>query len=66
MALIAALLKETETKGTKGFFVTFLSLVIFQLGEGAGPVPLSGYAYERWGLLLKFFHCAKLRTVRNV
>ena len=30
------MLKETETEETVVFFVTFLSLVIFQLG-GAGP-----------------------------
>ena len=31
------MLKETETEETIVFFVTFLSLVIFQLG-GAGPL----------------------------
>ena len=35
-------LKETETEETIGFFVTFLSLVTFQLG-GHGPF---GYAYD--------------------
>ena len=30
------MLKETETEGTIGFFVTFLSLVAFPLGEGPG------------------------------
>ena len=35
------MLKETEE--TVVFFVTFLSLVAFQLGEGGGPPP--GYAY---------------------
>ena len=30
--------KETETKETIGFFVTFLSLVAFQLGGGASPI----------------------------
>ena len=38
--------KETETEETIGFFVTFLSLVKFQLGgpchqEEGGPAPLS-------------------------
>ena len=33
--------KETETEGTRGFFVTFLSLAAFQMGGG----PL-GYAYD--------------------
>ena len=28
------MLQETETEETKGFFVTFLSLVTFQLGGG--------------------------------
>ena len=28
------MLEETETEGTRGFFVTFLSLVTFQLGGG--------------------------------
>ena len=36
------MLQETETEETKGFFVTFLSLVTFQLG-GSGGIP--GYAY---------------------
>ena len=32
------MLKETETEETIGFFVTFLSLVTFQLrGRGSGP-----------------------------
>ena len=30
--LYAKMLKETETKETIGFFVTFLSMVVFQLG----------------------------------
>ena len=30
------MLKETETDETIGFFVTFLSLLIFQLGGGYG------------------------------
>ena len=30
--LYAKMLKETETKETLGFFVTFLSMVAFQLG----------------------------------
>ena len=35
------MLKETETEETIVFFVTFLSLVAFQLGEGPGPlIPL--------------------------
>ena len=41
------MLKETETEETVVFFVTFLSLVTFQLG-GGGPGPLgppSSYAY---------------------
>ena len=29
------MLEETEAEETKGFFVTFLSLVTFQLGGGA-------------------------------
>ena len=37
------MLKETEAEETKGFFVTFLSLVTFQLGGGGGGIP--GYAY---------------------
>ena len=37
--LYAKMLKEIETKETIVFFVTFLSLVVFQLG-GGGPVPL--------------------------
>ena len=38
------MLKETETEEKIVFFVTFLSLVAFQLG--AWPGPPSGYAYE--------------------
>ena len=39
------MLKETETEETIVFFVTFLSLVAFQMGE-AGPLPPTpGYAY---------------------
>ena len=34
--LYAKMLKETETEETKGFFVTFLSLVAFQLEGVAG------------------------------
>ena len=34
--------EETETEETKGFFVAFLSSVIFQL-ETEGGIP--GYAY---------------------
>ena len=44
--LHAKLLKETESEETIVFFVTFLSLVAFQLGGGAGPPgPSPGYAY---------------------
>ena len=35
------MLKEIETEEPTGFFVTFLSLMAFQLGEGdAGPTSL--------------------------
>ena len=40
--------KETETEETIDFFVTFLSLVGFQLGGGArapGPPAPPGYAF---------------------
>ena len=38
--------KETETEETIVFFVTFLSLIAFQLGVGAGPLPPPpGYTY---------------------
>ena len=39
------MLKETETEETIVFFVTFLSLVAFQLGGGRPPGP-PGYAYD--------------------
>ena len=40
------MLKETETEETIGFFVTFLSMVKFQLGRGRTPCPHPlGYAY---------------------
>ena len=38
------MLKETETEETIVFFVTFLSLVAFQLGGGGRAPP--GYAYD--------------------
>ena len=37
------MLKETKTEEVIIFFVTFLSLVAFQLGGGGGGPP--GYAY---------------------
>ena len=37
--LYAKMLKEIKTKETIVFFVTFLSLVAFQLGGGAGSLP---------------------------
>ena len=39
------MLKETETEETTVFFVTFLSLLAFQLGGGGGVGP-HGYAYN--------------------
>ena len=45
------MLKETETEETIVFFVTFLSLVAFQLGGGPGPrlaMPMVGYAHQLW------------------
>ena len=42
MVAITKMLKETDTEETIVFFVTFLSLVAFQLG---GPGPPSGFAY---------------------
>ena len=33
--------KQTESEETIGFFVIFLSLVAFQLGEAWGPSPSS-------------------------
>ena len=42
--LYAKMLKETKTKEAILFFVTFLSLVAFQLG-GPPPPPPPGYAY---------------------
>ena len=38
------MLKETKTEDTIVFFVTFLSLVAFQLG-GTGPLAPPGYAH---------------------
>ena len=37
--------KKTETEETIVFFVTFLSLVAFQLGGDGPPEHPSGYAY---------------------
>ena len=36
------MIKEIKTEETLGLFVTFLSLVTFQLGVGAGPLPPLG------------------------
>ena len=36
--LYAKMLKKTETEETVVFFVTFLSLVAFRLGEGPDPL----------------------------
>ena len=49
VVLYAKMLKETKTEETILFFVTFLSLVAFQLG-GLGPP--SGYAYGLQGVVL--------------
>ena len=46
------MLKETETEETRPFD-TFLSLVAFRLGEGAGPLGLPpSYTYS-FGLVLE-------------
>ena len=42
--LYAKMPKEAETEETIVFFVTFLSLVAFQLG-GSGSLAPPGYAY---------------------
>ena len=34
------MLEETETEETRGFFVTFLSLVTFQLEAGSQATPM--------------------------
>ena len=39
------MLKETEIEDRIDFFVTFLPLVAFQLGEVGAPRPPPGYAY---------------------
>ena len=45
------MLKETETEETTVFFVTFFSSVAFQLGGGAGPTLLPGYAYDIYNVI---------------
>ena len=45
------MLKETKTEETIVFFVTFLSLVAFQLG-GPGPPAPPGYTYVLRHLVL--------------
>ena len=42
------MLQETESDKTIDCFVTFLSLVAFQLRGGPGPLPPSGYAHAPW------------------
>ena len=42
--LYGKVLKETKREETIVYFVTFLSLVAYQLGGGRAPSP--GYAYE--------------------
>ena len=49
--LYAKMLKETKTEEVIAFFVTFLSLVAFQLGGGL-PSP-TGYAYG-WQQSVRF------------
>ena len=44
------MLKETKTEEAIVFFVTFLSLVAFQLGKARAPNS-HGYAYARFGWL---------------
>ena len=39
------MLKETETEETKDFFVTFLTLAEFKLGEPRAPWAPYGFAY---------------------
>ena len=59
--LYAKMLKEIETEETIDFFVTFLSLVSFQLeGWGRALCPLlPGDPYALWHLLLQMRnnHC---------
>ena len=43
--VVRKVLKETETEKTIVFFVTFLSLVAFQLRGGRAPWGPPGYAY---------------------
>ena len=47
------MLRETETEETIGFFVTFLSLVELQLGDGAGHVDSLATPKSEGELLLK-------------
>ena len=42
------MLKETEADKTIGFFVTFLSLVAFQLGERGALVPPLATPMPTW------------------
>ena len=39
------MLKKTKSEETVRFFVTFLSLVTYQLMRGQAPCPPFGYAY---------------------
>ena len=50
------MLKETETEETIAFFVTFLSLVAFQLRGGGPPGSPSGYAYAVCGVARTLLH----------
>ena len=44
--LYAKMLKKAKTEKTEVFFVTFLSLVAFQLGGGPPAPHPPGYAYN--------------------
>ena len=55
------MLKKTKTEETIAFFMTFLSLVAFQLGEGPGP-PLATPMI----LLLRYGMESKLERVISI
>ena len=58
------LLKEFETEETIGFFVTFLSLVAFQLGV-PGPYAPWLHLWDRLLLLKPVYHFVIMRYYKN-
>ena len=58
--------EETDAEETIGFFITFLSLVAFQLEGAQAPYALPGYAYDLNAVCSQFLWQLKVGSVHNV